>query len=138
MKYWVIIMQSGTPTHCRTQNLHVKLSTKPKLSLLIFITLICEKSKKQTKMKSFNSKRKLDLRLTFVINKSQQKYFFTMCSTTYIWYHLFQTLLKSCVKWTFSFNNNLLTWRFNNYLGLDTTKIWVMPMHCYRLIQLYV
>lgn len=63
-------MLSGTPTHCRIQNLQVKLSTKPKWALLTFIALICDKCKKQTKRKSINSKRKLDLRLMFVINKS--------------------------------------------------------------------
>lgn len=63
-------MQSGTPTRCRIPNLQVKLSTKSKLVLLTFIALICKKCKKQTKRKSINSKRKLDLRLMFVINKS--------------------------------------------------------------------
>lgn len=65
-------MQSGTPTHCRIQNLQVKLTTKPKLALLTFFALICEKCKKQTKSKSINSKKTppLDLRLMFVINKS--------------------------------------------------------------------
>lgn len=46
-------MQTGTPTHCRIQNLQVKLTTKPKLALLAFIALIFEKCKKQTKRKKY-------------------------------------------------------------------------------------